>query len=195
MARLKANGGVGKSSPAGRRGPTSVQPSRHQIRLEKAFSEMRGQILPEFSMPRPQAITGQPRYRDPPTSFPSRIPQDVPRQGLVSERRSEFARARLRDTNGRFLITATKECAVCSESKSLSFFPGVPVSRTCLHSPNTCLACVRTSIRVDFETRQWNHIHCPECREVLDYHDVQKYADQKTFYRFGSFSLALYVRY
>lgn len=194
MARLKANGGVGKNSPAGRRGPTSVQPSPHQNRLDSILSEVRGPRFSEFSVPRPQAITRQPRHRDPPTSFPSRIPQDVPRQVLVSERRSEFARARPRDTNGCFLIIATKECAICSETKSLSFFPRVPVSRACHHSPNTCLACIRTSIRVDFETRQWNHIHCPECREVLDYHDVQRYADLETFYRFGSFSLSLYVR-
>lgn len=151
MANLTANGGVGKSSPAGRRGHTP----RTAV-----------DILNQYIQPRPH---------------------------VVSERRSELARNRPRDADGRFLSRATKDCATCTETKSVSYFPQARISQTCIHNPNTCLDCLKTSIRVNFETRQWNQIYCPECRALLDHQDVQKFADKDTFRRFGSFPLSLCV--
>lgn len=41
------------------------------------------------------------------------------------------------------------------------------------------------SIRSDLNSKLWTEIRCPECRELLDYVDIQKYADKETFARYA----------
>lgn len=49
----------------------------------------------------------------------------------------------------------------------------------------TCLECLEKSIRSDLNGKLWTEIRCPECREFLDYADIQRYADEETFLRYS----------
>lgn len=74
-----------------------------------------------------------------------------------------------------------QDCNVCAESKPFLSFPIISVSGQCDHPPQTCLECVATSIRTEFASKRWNQIHCPECRGLMEYEDVEAYADKTTF--------------
>jgi hypothetical protein len=80
------------------------------------------------------------------------------------------------------------ECTVCIDSKPVAAFPGAAVTKTCTHPPTACLDCVAASIRADLNNRLWNQIRCPECRETLEYDDVQRYADAETRERYQTLS-------
>ena len=73
-----------------------------------------------------------------------------------------------------------KECIVCAETKGLQYFPDRSISKACEHPPHTCLDCVKKSIKVNFENRKWNEIHCPECQAVMQFEDVERHADKAT---------------
>ncbi|EFQ31528.1 IBR domain-containing protein [Colletotrichum graminicola M1.001] len=45
------------------------------------------------------------------------------------------------------------------------------------------------SIKSDFNSKLWTDIRCPECRELLEYVDIQKYADEETFARYEALAL------
>ncbi|KAH8677906.1 hypothetical protein BX600DRAFT_451043 [Xylariales sp. PMI_506] len=77
------------------------------------------------------------------------------------------------------------DCIVCAESKPLDEFPRFSVSTRCSHPPNTCLDCVQTSIKTEFATKRWDQIHCPECNELMEYQDVERYADKETFVKYA----------
>ncbi|KAL2168398.1 hypothetical protein VTG60DRAFT_7311 [Thermothelomyces hinnuleus] len=78
------------------------------------------------------------------------------------------------------ILSGERECIVCTDTKPMLEFPTVGITKACNHEPATCLACVATSIRTDLNTRLWNEIKCPECRETLEYDDVQRFADEET---------------
>lgn len=80
-------------------------------------------------------------------------------------------------------VPETKDCTVCAASKEMAEFPDEQISELCLHLPGVCSACLQTSIQVDFRSKRWDQIHCPECPALLDYHHVRKYADEDTFAR------------
>ncbi|KAK5997203.1 E3 ubiquitin-protein ligase RNF19B-like protein [Cladobotryum mycophilum] len=82
-----------------------------------------------------------------------------------------------------------RDCIVCTEKKEVELFPQVSVTSTCTHEPNTCLDCIETSIRSDMTNKLWSDIRCPECRELLDYTDIQRYADKATFERYENLAL------
>lgn len=84
---------------------------------------------------------------------------------------------------------ATKDCNICAETKVLTEFPQEEITELCSHEPGVCMACIQKSIRVNFSTKVWNQIHCPECHALLDYHHVHKYADEETFARYENMSL------
>ncbi|KAI0125114.1 hypothetical protein BJ170DRAFT_488770 [Xylariales sp. AK1849] len=77
-----------------------------------------------------------------------------------------------------------QDCNVCAESKPVIAFPILSVSSQCTHAPATCLECVETSIQTEFKTKRWNDIHCPECHALMEYQDVERYADKETFARY-----------
>jgi len=76
----------------------------------------------------------------------------------------------------------TRDCIVCSDTKSFAEFPYSTITDSRTHVPQTCLFCLSTHIRTEMDSRVWNNqtIRCPECREPLGYHDVQQYADPET---------------
>ncbi|OIW27611.1 hypothetical protein CONLIGDRAFT_441211 [Coniochaeta ligniaria NRRL 30616] len=86
------------------------------------------------------------------------------------------------------VLSGDTECTVCTDSKPVAQFPGATLTKTCTHPPTTCLDCVAASIRSDLNNRLWNEIRCPECRETLQYDDVQRYADPETRERYQTLS-------
>lgn len=78
-----------------------------------------------------------------------------------------------------------QDCLICSDNKEKQLFPRFSVTTTCTHPPMTCLECLEKSIRSDLNGKLWTEIRCPECREFLDYADIQRYADEETFLRYS----------
>lgn len=76
------------------------------------------------------------------------------------------------------------ECVVCTDNKPPEAFPRFSVTASCTHSPSTCLECVQLSIESDLNSKLWTEIRCPECRELLEYADIQRYANEQTFMRY-----------
>ncbi|KAK3904105.1 hypothetical protein C8A05DRAFT_13984 [Staphylotrichum tortipilum] len=86
------------------------------------------------------------------------------------------------------LLSGDRECIVCTDTKPVYEFPATTITKTCTHDPTTCNVCVAASIRVDLNHRLWNEIRCPECRETLEYDDVQRFADDETKERYQTLS-------
>ena len=78
------------------------------------------------------------------------------------------------------ILSGDRECIICTDTKPVADFPTVAITKACTHEPTTCVVCVATSIRTDLNSRLWNEIKCPECRETLEYDDVQRFADDET---------------
>jgi len=94
-------------------------------------------------------------------------------------------------TNQRTLnetVAGERDCVVCAETRDADEFPIASVTSACKHPPMTCLICVATSIRTDLSYRLWNEIKCPECGEILQYDDVQRFADAETKDRYQTLS-------
>ena len=81
------------------------------------------------------------------------------------------------------MLGGEKECIVCTEFRDATGFPRASVTKTCTHAPRTCLECVARCIASDLDSKLWNDISCPECRERLEYDDVQLFADEATMER------------
>ena len=77
-----------------------------------------------------------------------------------------------------------KECVICANTKASNDFPIFSVSSACEHPPQTCLGCVEKSIKTNFENRKWDQIHCPECHAIMQFEDVERYADRATFEKY-----------
>ena len=75
------------------------------------------------------------------------------------------------------------ECIMCAEIKLINAFPRFSITAACTHPPNTCLECIQMSIESDLNSKLWTEIRCPECRELLEYADIQRYANKQTFMR------------
>ncbi|KAL7927805.1 hypothetical protein ACQKWADRAFT_277901 [Trichoderma austrokoningii] len=82
-----------------------------------------------------------------------------------------------------------RDCLVCADTKEEILFPRFSPTASCAHSPNTCLECLERSIRSDLSGKIWTDIRCPECRQLLDYTDIQRYADEETFKRYETLAL------
>ncbi len=78
------------------------------------------------------------------------------------------------------ILSGDRECVICTDAKPVSEFPSAAVTKACTHEPETCRACLAISIRADLNNRLWNEIKCPECRAILEYDDVQRFADEET---------------
>lgn len=82
-----------------------------------------------------------------------------------------------------------RDCLICADTKEEILFPRFSPTASCTHSPNACLECLERSIRSDLTGKIWTDIRCPECRELLDYTDIQRYADVETFKRYETLAL------
>lgn len=76
-------------------------------------------------------------------------------------------------------------CVVCGDENATSTFK--PPTDRCIHEPETCAACLRQMLKVAIlNERKSSGFQCPsiECRQALQYEDVQKWADVATFERY-----------
>jgi ribosomal protein S27E len=72
------------------------------------------------------------------------------------------------------------ECVVCRDHKRWIAFPQSPVTEECTHFPTTCLSCLQATVKFGLEQKQWEDIKCPDCGAVLQYRDLQRFADNET---------------
>ncbi|KAK1622550.1 hypothetical protein BDP81DRAFT_334277 [Colletotrichum phormii] len=86
-------------------------------------------------------------------------------------------------------LSGSRECPICAETREISSFPVLSVTPMCTHPPEACLECLQISIKSDLNSKLWTEIRCPECRELLEYIDIQKYADEETFARYEALAL------
>lgn len=82
------------------------------------------------------------------------------------------------------ISNSNKDCIICTETKNVFQFPSKSITKSCTHPPTACKACISTSITTDLKTKSWRDIRCPECREPLQYDEVQKYADPESLERY-----------
>ncbi|XEV06283.1 hypothetical protein FSHL1_011570 [Fusarium sambucinum] len=89
----------------------------------------------------------------------------------------------------RSTVTGDLDCAVCADTKHVDAFPRFSIAATCTHPPSTCLDCIQLSIESDLNSKLWTEIRCPECRELLEYADIQRYANKQTFTKYETIAL------
>ncbi|KAL6885182.1 hypothetical protein HDV57DRAFT_417085 [Trichoderma longibrachiatum] len=82
-----------------------------------------------------------------------------------------------------------RDCSICADTKEPILFPRFSPTASCEHPPTACLECLEQSIRSDLTSKIWTDIRCPECRGLLDYTDIQRYADEETFKRYETLAL------
>ena len=77
------------------------------------------------------------------------------------------------------------ECLIYYDSFNLAETPVRQPTSSCNHEVNICKSCLSASISSPLETRMWTRISCPAtaCNKLLDYNDVQEFAEPKTFAR------------
>ena len=77
------------------------------------------------------------------------------------------------------------ECLICYDSFNPAETPVRQPTSSCEHEVNICKSCLSASISSQLETRMWTRISCPAtaCNKLLDYNDVQEFAEPKTFAR------------
>ncbi|OCK79848.1 hypothetical protein K432DRAFT_354127 [Lepidopterella palustris CBS 459.81] len=85
------------------------------------------------------------------------------------------------------LPECTQSCVVCGNEKTESKFPP-RITSTCTHKPNTCKSCLRKWLASELESKGWDRISCPECRQTMQHADMQKHARKETFQRYDNLS-------
>ncbi|KAH7156957.1 hypothetical protein EDB81DRAFT_881251 [Dactylonectria macrodidyma] len=86
-------------------------------------------------------------------------------------------------------VVGDLDCVVCTETKATGSFPRFSITGSCTHPPTTCLECIQLSIESDLSSKLWTEIRCPECRELLEYADIQRFANKQTFVRYETLAL------
>ncbi|PVG00724.1 hypothetical protein CPB86DRAFT_728715, partial [Serendipita vermifera] len=78
-----------------------------------------------------------------------------------------------------------RECVICTDT-DVEFTTSPPTER-CKHEPETCVDCIREHIRVAVVSENTTEVKCPSigCSEVLEYDEVQRWADDETFAKFA----------
>lgn len=101
---------------------------------------------------------------------------DVPR--VVEEK---FLRAEAR------LVPLTETCNVCSDEKRVSEMPNRRlITASCEHDSSICKDCVGQWIASSMDTLTWDRLKCPECPQLLKYHNVQAFAPRDVFDRYDT---------
>ncbi|KAF4631885.1 hypothetical protein G7Y89_g6245 [Cudoniella acicularis] len=80
-------------------------------------------------------------------------------------------------------------CIVCTEDFSSTVRPPPWISLACVHEPSICTRCLSECIKSDLETKIWNQIKCPECKELLVFEDIKRLADPVSFARYEAMSV------
>ena len=81
------------------------------------------------------------------------------------------------------LFPPKRSCIICTDAKQIGKFPQGKITACCGHEPQVCSEDVQIWITSELESKGWENIRCPECREPLERSDVRKLASKKTFAR------------
>jgi hypothetical protein len=73
-----------------------------------------------------------------------------------------------------------KTCMTCIEDFEQTRFPN-SISARCDHTVSTCKGCVRRWIDERLTSQGYDMISCPECRQKLEYEDVQNISSRTQF--------------
>lgn len=82
------------------------------------------------------------------------------------------------------LFPPKRSCIICTDAKRIGKFPQDKITARCGHEPQVCSKDVQTWITSELESKGWENIRCPECREPLERSDIRKLASKKTFARY-----------
>ena len=81
------------------------------------------------------------------------------------------------------LFPPKRLCIICTDAKQIGKFPQGKITACCGHEPQVCSKDVQIWITSELESKGWQNIRCPECREPLERSDIRKLASKKTFAR------------
>ncbi|KAF4626044.1 hypothetical protein G7Y89_g12120 [Cudoniella acicularis] len=80
-------------------------------------------------------------------------------------------------------------CIICTEDFEGAVRPPGWISLACLHEPSVCTGCLAKCIKSDLESKIWNQIKCPECKALLIYEDIKRFADPESLARYEIMSV------
>ena len=77
------------------------------------------------------------------------------------------------------------ECLICYNLFDLTETLMRQPTSSCAHEVNICKPCLSASISSQLEAKLWTRISCPSsaCEELLEYGDIQEFAESQTFAR------------
>ena len=77
------------------------------------------------------------------------------------------------------------ECTICYTSFNLAKTHMRQPTSSCRHEANVCKPCLSASISTQLDTKVWTRVGCPapDCEELLEYHDIQAFAEPQIFAR------------
>jgi hypothetical protein len=104
-----------------------------------------------------------------------------------TENKEHKVRTRLsRSDSHHTSIRLTKDCIVCTDTRSLHRFPDRTPTDQCNHDVDVCRRCLRAWIQSEFSTKIWNEINCPVCATRMQYEDISEFAPREVFHRLVS---------
>jgi hypothetical protein len=152
-----------------------------------------------YSSERVDGISGVPRHQS--TYVRSKASKDAPRTkhhehkstrdvddhqlaGRRTGTKDQKARSRLsRSDSHHTSVRFTKDCIVCTDTRSLHRFPDRTPTNQCTHDVDVCRRCLRAWIHSEFSTKIWNEINCPVCATRMQYEDISEFAPREVFHR------------
>jgi hypothetical protein len=76
-----------------------------------------------------------------------------------------------------------KECEACLDFVVEEAFPQQKITSSCAHELTVCNHCVATSVDIQIQEAEGDHIECPQCDQNLTYEVVKKWESPRVFER------------
>ncbi|KAK4165728.1 hypothetical protein QBC43DRAFT_207622 [Cladorrhinum sp. PSN259] len=85
---------------------------------------------------------------------------------------------------------SAEACGVCGDEKKVDGFPP-RITEACKHEVSICKGCLGKWLESSAEAGNWKRLKCPdpECKELLEYGSVKRYASAETFERYDRWML------
>ena len=80
--------------------------------------------------------------------------------------------------------SSTRTCVSCTDELPPSDFPQSPLTLSCTHENSACKTCIGQWIDTQLSDQSWNEIKCLECKELMQYPDIQRHAEPEVFERY-----------